>query len=920
MVLAVAAGCAPPPDSSPELDAFRAALTFSSDVEIMTVGDDTRGIVVRDLDRDGYADVLAVSSVDKKLRFAFNDGDETFTTPTATNLDSNGRPHDAVVGDFDGNGTDDVAVTSGGGLEDVRVLWGDCDATTWSTTDDFPVGAGSANAVAGQINDDPLDDIAVVNRTGDDVSILLAKTEGDAPDFATTDEAVGDDPRGVALGDFGNTRDLAAVSFGDDEVNCIENDGSYTTTDIALVAGDEPTDLAVADLDEDGKDDIVAVLPGADDVILLEGNATDCGFDAAVTIATGITGVSFVDIADLDMNGTLDVVVGSAGDTDLTFLPGNGDGTFGTAETYTMGHDVDGGFALADLNNDDKVDIVYASDDKVYWAEMTSWGTRAIYDADDMDYAGTPLATNVDCVVMDDHTSGLQDALDDAGDNAPARVQLPAGRYCLSSPLTVPSGVEVLGRGPDASYLTQKSDGRSIFLLDEVRSSIVRNIHLEFGEDDGTGNYKSVGVAIYGSEGIVVQGLEVTDAKYGILLSSSQTYMEKFILDSGDICDGTHTNRDVRVVDNVVESSGASGVAVYQATWSEVARNHLRSSDAADGLKASCGPVRFNRFVDNYLFDNYRDGFDAAWVEDSAKEPFHGNVFAYNVSYDNRLQGIDLKSDGDLDFCTAERFDDRVGTVRIESNVLVNNGGYEFGLQRVAPAYGCIGETSSCAKGQVIGNVLWSDGSDDWSAGTHFASVRNVRFDDNYSDGHAHGSSCEEILCDRNRDYCVEEDASEGESCAGGTGMGGVCTPADGGLICIANACEGVAHAKVIPVSNCEVEFDGGTAYLTLDGNYFTETEQDGDPGTPYELPDPLPLPPPPPYYLFDNTNSPTDAQRKTMIDDIFNKRYHCEDDDGDGCPNGYEAVLGTDPLDDSETPDPGSDFLAGECQAAMCN
>src|SRR5262249_36766920 len=120
-------------------------------------------------------------------------------------------------------------------------------------------------------------------------------------------------------------------------------------------AGSRPTGLAIADLNADGKPDVVTANLGTNDVSVLLGNG-DGTFGPALHFATGPSPVA---VTGGDFNGddnlALAVASNSGSDPLLNLLLGNGDGTFGPAANYTDG----GGVAVvaADFNHDGNLDV-----------------------------------------------------------------------------------------------------------------------------------------------------------------------------------------------------------------------------------------------------------------------------------------------------------------------------------------------------------------------------------------------------------------------------------------------------------------------------------------------------------------------------------------------------------------------------------
>jgi hypothetical protein len=127
--------------------------------------------------------------------------------------------------------------------------------------------------------------------------------------------------------------------------------------------GSQPFSIALADVNGDGKHDIVVANYQSGTVGLLLGNG-DGTFRPAVIDAAG-TAPSGVAVADVNGDGRPDIVVAnacqSAGNCTygaISLLLGNGDGTFQPATSYNSGSGQPNQVALADLNGDGKLDVV----------------------------------------------------------------------------------------------------------------------------------------------------------------------------------------------------------------------------------------------------------------------------------------------------------------------------------------------------------------------------------------------------------------------------------------------------------------------------------------------------------------------------------------------------------------------------------
>jgi len=123
--------------------------------------------------------------------------------------------------------------------------------------------------------------------------------------------------------------------------------------------GEYAESVAVADLNGDGKLDLVVANGNSVDVLLGNGDGT---FQPAVSY--GSSGGTDVAVADVNGDGKLDLVVANyctssnCTTSSVGVLLGNGDGTFQPAVTYSSGGYSNFSVAVADVNGDGKPDLV----------------------------------------------------------------------------------------------------------------------------------------------------------------------------------------------------------------------------------------------------------------------------------------------------------------------------------------------------------------------------------------------------------------------------------------------------------------------------------------------------------------------------------------------------------------------------------
>jgi hypothetical protein len=153
--------------------------------------------------------------------------------------------------------------------------------------------------------------------------------------------------------------DLVTVNTGANTVSILLGNGAGSfgpKTDFAT--GAVPHGLAIADLDGDGNPDLVVANTGANTVSVLLGTGTGT-FTAATDFPTGVAPF-FVAVGDLNGDGIPDLVVVNVGTDTVSVLLGVGDGTFGPKTDFPTGAGARA-VAIGDLNGDGVPDLVVAN-------------------------------------------------------------------------------------------------------------------------------------------------------------------------------------------------------------------------------------------------------------------------------------------------------------------------------------------------------------------------------------------------------------------------------------------------------------------------------------------------------------------------------------------------------------------------------
>jgi hypothetical protein len=249
-------------------------------------GSGTASLAVGDFNGNGEQD-LAV--VDSELSVLLGKGSGGFTSAPGSPLPLSGSPTSSVAGDFDGDGHSDLAIANGSGYVTVYLSspTGSFHASSTLTTDSQPQSIAAADLTGnGRL------DLVTANAGSDDVTVLLGDGSGGFAPASGSPFSVSAGPNcrlgsqpglpeSVAAGDFaGNGKpDLAVANFNgcSNSVAVLQGDGTgqfTNATDSPFDANSNPRGMAVGDFDGDGKLDVAAVNPFLGAVTVLQ-NTTE---------------------------------------------------------------------------------------------------------------------------------------------------------------------------------------------------------------------------------------------------------------------------------------------------------------------------------------------------------------------------------------------------------------------------------------------------------------------------------------------------------------------------------------------------------------------------------------------------------------------------------------------------------------------
>lgn len=327
-------------------------------------GEDPHAVALADFDGDQDIDIAVTIHNPARLSLLRNQGDGTFGMPQYTTLPTNTAPAGLVAGDFNADGEIDLMVVFSG-TNVVRYLrnLGDGD---FVIGDYATVGTAPQHIVQADFDGDGDMDFAVTNRDSNGVSIV--RNDGAGIFSWHSAVAVGASPRCLAVGQFNEDSypDLVVACHGAARLDVLANQGDGTfvlMTSLSAGTTERPEGVAVADIDNDGDDDVLGTFSDTTvhDVALYRQIAPGsfCYCDYFDTL--GVHPMAVV-AADFDLDTWVDLATVNMDSSTLSVLQNLSGDSFQTTWVQPLLGPSSDFVALADLDGNHYLDLVCTND------------------------------------------------------------------------------------------------------------------------------------------------------------------------------------------------------------------------------------------------------------------------------------------------------------------------------------------------------------------------------------------------------------------------------------------------------------------------------------------------------------------------------------------------------------------------------
>lgn len=294
---------------------------FDEDIDNpMPAGTKPVSVAIADFNRDGLPDIIVANKDSNDVSIFFNLGDQTFDSPCQISV---GRNADLVIArDLNGDGRQDFAIASKQ-TNDVLIFLqaGSSPTATPGASSSCPITFMSLNGPSRlQQPQSMIADILDTSNMIPDLVVAMARPTATPTGSPISTPTTGSGSNGAVDVFLGSSSSSGGVIYGQGLPLATPATPPAGATPGGTPAAFFPSALGSADVNRDGRTDLIVTDRNNDDVVVYLGNSNGSFGTPLIPVAIGGKSPIALAVSDMDGDGVPDVVTANEGDGSISIL------------------------------------------------------------------------------------------------------------------------------------------------------------------------------------------------------------------------------------------------------------------------------------------------------------------------------------------------------------------------------------------------------------------------------------------------------------------------------------------------------------------------------------------------------------------------------------------------------------------------
>ena len=334
--------------------------TFSNQMTFSVGASQPVSLDVGDFNGDNQLDIAVVTNGTFDLVILYGRGDGSFETGISFSMAYDSMPCSIAVDDLNRDNRSDIVVVNYGTSELVLFLSNE-NSTFISNSYSTGTNAHPSSVVVDYFDGDAYLDIAVANSATYNIGVFLGDGNGQLTVMKTYSVSSNAYLQFIVSGQFDDDGNCDLAVLDSTQSNLIifkgSKNGVFTlATEQSTGYGSRPYSMIVADFNDDNQSDLIIVNNNDNDLLLFSSYMFHIKADQSLYQDSSKSGPIYINTADTNMDGHLDIIVTNTFVPSIGVFIGFGNGTFQSQEITSLSDEPDL-HATGDFNKDEKLDI-----------------------------------------------------------------------------------------------------------------------------------------------------------------------------------------------------------------------------------------------------------------------------------------------------------------------------------------------------------------------------------------------------------------------------------------------------------------------------------------------------------------------------------------------------------------------------------